>query len=84
MCHFIPKLNIIKTNATIVTIGDIDLYFSYETCVAVKSYKRDIAVQTDKKYSRTTTKHIKEMGAGNFKVIEHETFEKFLDELFRD
>lgn len=80
----IPQLKIIKANATIVEIGDIELYFSYETCVAMRNYPMDVAVQTDKKYSRTTTKHINEMGAGGFKVIEEKAFADLLDSLFKD
>lgn len=77
-----PKLRTVKNNATIIEFNDVELFFSYETCVAVRNYKTDTFVQTGQKYSKTTTKHIKEMGASEFKVLEQNEFAELLNTLF--
>lgn len=51
------RLNNIGTNKTELQIGDITILFSYNTPVA--ALVPDIGwIKTDKKYSKTTTKHI--------------------------
>ena len=59
-------------NAHVVGIGDHRFYFSYETCVAYES--PGLKVRTAKHYSRTTTKHLSQMGVADFPALEDELF----------
>lgn len=76
----IPKLKIIATNATEVTISDITLYFSYETCVAFSCPRGQF--KTEKRYSQTTSKHIGLFGAKEFTPCSDEEFNLLLNDLF--
>lgn len=55
-----PKIRIHGANQTEVNIGDITLYFSYETCVAFHLAGAGYFV-SENVWSRTTAKHISQM-----------------------
>lgn len=76
----IPKLKIIATNAIEVAIDDITLYFSYETCVAFSSPRGNF--KTEKRYSKTTSKHLGLFGAKEFTPCPDEEFNSLLNDLF--
>lgn len=76
----IPKLKTIANNATKITIDNITLYFSYETCVAFSCPSGQF--KTEKKYSQTTSKHIGLFGAKEFISCSDENFNKLLNDLF--
>lgn len=80
----IPKLRLLKANQTIVEFEKVSLYFSYETCVALRNYDTMQNLVTTQSYSRTTSKHINEMGAGNFTKVSPEEFAKVLQDIFKD
>lgn len=75
-----PTLKIIATNAIEVCVGGITLYFSYETCVAFSSPFGDY--RTNKKYSKTTTKHLNLLGVTHFTEIDDTLFKQRLHETF--
>ena len=76
----IPKLKIIATNATEVSIDKITLYFSYETCVAFSSPEGRF--KTEKRYSQTTSKHLGLFGAKEFTPCSEEVFNSLLTDSF--
>jgi hypothetical protein len=76
----IPKLKIIASNATEVTIGNTTLYFSYETCVAFSCPSGNF--KTEKRYSQTTSKHLGFFGAKEFTPCSDEVFNSLLNDLF--
>lgn len=76
----IPKLKIIANNATKVTIGNITLYFSYETCVAFSCANGQF--KTEKRYSQTTSKHLGLFGAKEFIPCPEEEFNSLLNNIF--
>lgn len=47
-------------NMTTVDVGNRTLYFSYETCIAARIGVR--CVRRDRTYSKTTAKHMGQMG----------------------
>lgn len=50
-------LKSVGSNQTTLTVGDVVVFFSYETPVA--AFVTGLGwIRTDKKYSKTTTKHI--------------------------
>lgn len=51
------KVRIIGPNQTEVTVGDVSIFFSYETPVAAHSPKLGW-MQDATKYSRTTSRHV--------------------------
>lgn len=63
-----------NTEARVLTLGPHRLYFSYETLVA---YAGPLgAATTSKKWSVTTSKHIREMGADRLPRIDQEELER--------
>ncbi len=60
-------------NRTVVSIGVADYFFSYSTCVAFRKGKR--RARRDHNYSRTTAKHMGQMGVTNWPQLNDETFE---------
>lgn len=79
----IPKLKNIANNATSVIINDIELFFSYETCIGFYDHNTDKGYQTEKSYSRTTAKHRTLMGIKNYEVLSDETMLKQLEEALK-
>jgi len=78
----IPKLKNIASNATEVTIGDITLYFSYETCVAFSCPAGNF--KTEKKYSQTTSKHMGLFNVKEFMSCSEELFQALLKDTFKE
>lgn len=78
----IPELKIVYPNATKVTIGDINLYFSYETCVAFSCPSGQF--KTEKYYSKTTNKHLTLFGAKEFTSFSEEVFNSLLKNVFKN
>lgn len=62
-------------NQNLVTIGDNDFYFSYNTCVAVRNKDGEFRIQSP---SITTTRHMQKMGVSNFLLISEEEFSQYL------
>jgi hypothetical protein len=68
------KLKVIGSNQTEVTTKSGDAYlFSYNTLVAARTMGG--AFKTDKKWSRTTQKHINAWGGKNFATKPQEWFD---------
>lgn len=53
------KLKQIQANLALVQLGNMEVFFSYETPVVLKQAISSYAVVTDQFYSATTTGHIK-------------------------
>ncbi len=66
----IVSLRQASNNASVVKIGYLQLYFSYGTCIAFDINKpgdyRHAFHPDYRKFSTTTSKHIREMGLTNF------------------
>lgn len=60
------KLITLGSNQTLVTIGDNEFYFSYNTCVAVHNKEGNFRIQSP---SRTTTRHMRQMGVSDFSLV---------------
>lgn len=71
----IPKLNQLGPNQTRISMGHCVFWFSYETCVAFESYKTGIQMRREKAHSRTTARHISQMGVKDFPAFSDEAFE---------
>lgn len=53
------KVKPVTKNMTVVTVGDVDILFSYETAVAYARKNSKAYVSEDYiRFSRTTTRHI--------------------------
>ncbi len=50
-----------------------EFYFSYKTLVAARVGNR--CVRTEKKWSRTTSKHLSQMGVGGWEQVSQEELE---------
>jgi hypothetical protein len=79
------KLKHIKPNCTVLTFGDIEILFSYETPVVVvdRRYGRFNAYVTTAKHSVTTSRHVnaflKEQDPKCKLSKDQEFFDKLLD-----
>lgn len=69
------KLISLGCNQNLITIGNNDFYFSYNTCVAVRNKDGEFRIQSP---SITTTRHMQQMGVSNFLLISEEEFTKYL------
>lgn len=67
------SLQQLQTNFTYVTIDDKELYFSYNTLVAVSTLEG--SYKTSTKYSATTTRHMNKHGLKNWKELDQQTLE---------
>lgn len=67
------------SNQSMVEAENGTLYFSYSTCVAahLKGYG---ACRTDRKYSKTTSKHLGQMDVKHWPEVEEEEFRRRLAE----
>lgn len=76
-------INVINpvTNTTVVAIKDLRVYFSYETIVAVQYVLNTQLVQkrTNIKYSKTTNKHLSQLGVSTWDQISHENLEQMIE-----
>lgn len=59
-----PKLKTLSPNLTEVSIGLIDYYFSYETCVAARLPGMGLVVSQNV-WSKTTGKHLNTIDGGS-------------------
>lgn len=57
-----------NTQAHIVDLGDVELFFSYETLIAVRTPTLRQRVRNS--WGPTTGRHFNEMGCGGFDVVE--------------
>ena len=64
-----------NTNARVVTIKMTELFFSYETLIAVRSVEGCYRVENS--WGPTTGRHINEMSCRNFKVVSREKLQDF-------
>jgi hypothetical protein len=62
-------------NQNLITIGNDEFYFSYNTCVAVRNAYGEFRIQSP---SATTTRHMQQMGIINFPLISEEEFTQYL------
>lgn len=65
-----------NTKAYIVTVGEHDLYISYETVIAYNGPRTRFRM--DNVWGPTTGRHMKEMGVYNYPTLSPEDFEKSL------
>jgi hypothetical protein len=70
------------SNCTEVTIGEITLYFSYETCVGFHHASTG-TVLSENIWSRTTGKHLTGFGSKDCR-IPHAEFQKKLEEVTKN
>jgi hypothetical protein len=57
-----------KTQAHIVTVGDHEFYFSYETCVAYRG--PDYQCRIPNHWGPTTERHFREMGLEHWPMVD--------------
>ena len=66
-----------NTQAHIVTLGNHDFYFSYETCIA---YCGPLGTGRLQNYwGPTTSRHLSDMGCKNWPVLDDAAFEAMLE-----
>lgn len=70
------KLKIIQNNLYKVTLGEIEIYFSYETPIALIT--RNIQIISENIWSNTTARHIAKVKRDNGVLFEVNN-EEFLD-----
>ena len=73
------SLRQVKDNFSMVTIGNLDLYYSYETIVAFRDGHTLKGSQNV--WSRTTGNHLNEIGISKDERIKAELFDKELKEV---
>lgn len=73
------SLKIEKPNFTVISIGDTDFYFSYETIVAVRT--NDKLYCTASEYSQTTAKHLNAIEPNKNKRTPADEFNKMLNSI---
>lgn len=70
------SLRVIRENLTEVTIGNLDLYYSYDTIVAYRDGMGLIGSQNV--WSNTTGKHLNELGITKEERIKADKFDEML------
>lgn len=68
-----------KENMNVVTIGEHELFFSYETLVAYRNNVAGLKLRTAKKFSVTTSKHLAQFGVSDWPQIGQTELENFAD-----
>lgn len=71
-----PKLTQLGSNQCLINMDNCIFWFSYETCVAFHDRKAGVRVKRNQSYSRTTAKHMSQMGVKDFPEVSDEEFEK--------
>ena len=66
-----------------IDIGNITLYFSYNTIVAFRSYEHGLVI-SENNWGRTTGKHLNWINDNKKLRISHEEFEQKLTELLKE
>jgi hypothetical protein len=61
-----------KTEARVVSIGNNEYFFSYQTCIAFrgKSGGRSYSIRVPNSWGPTTGKHFKEMHCDRFELVD--------------
>lgn len=76
-----------NTNARVLTWGECEVFFSYETPIAYRGPDPNAfgpdgpyttAIRIANTFSRTTARHFRELGCANFQVVSQETFDAVL------
>jgi len=75
--HGIPGRN---TKAYIVTIGDLELFVSYETIIAARTLYERARLRND--WGPTTGRHINEMGLKDWPIVTEEELNRIATEAF--
>lgn len=74
------KLSIFGANQTVITIGNNEIFFSYDTPVA--AFVSGIGyVKTEQKFSATTSKHINSWAGKNAPTKPQSFFDNFTNEI---
>lgn len=73
------QLKNISPNLNVVSVGDVDFYFSYETLVAFDDGAERVC--SENVWSATTAKHLNAIQSDKSKRIPHEEFKERADEL---
>lgn len=69
------RLESLGSNQTLVTIGNDEYYFSYNTCMAIRNKEGEFRIKSP---SVTTSRHMNKMGVSDFLLIPEEEFNKHL------
>lgn len=65
-----------RTQAYTVCLGDVSLYFSYQTCIAFRAGAHRYRLENH--WGPTTGKHLSLLGVRDFEVLPDEDFAKLL------
>lgn len=76
------KLVTLAPNVHELRINGVDVTFSYETPIAVANMNGDIAIQTSKKFSATTTRHQNKHVPANWARVSQDTLEMAISHLY--
>ena len=71
-----PQIIMNESNHQIIDIGEKRYYFSYMTCVAFADFSKDIRIRRESSYSKTTARHMSNMGVKNWDTVEDDVFEQ--------
>ena len=71
-----PQIIMNESNHQIIEIGEKRYYFSYMTCVAFADFSKGIRVRRESSYSKTTARHMSNMGVKNWDTVEDAMFEQ--------
>jgi len=63
-----------NTKAHIVTVGDAEYFFSYQTCIAYRDM--EVRARIANHWGPTTGRHFREMGCADFPMITDEEFKR--------
>ena len=70
-----------NTKAHVVTVGEKEYFFSYQTCIAFRGSNGTSeyrAVRIENSWGPTTGRHFKELGCSNFETVSGEEFERII------
>ena len=69
-----------NTKAHIVTVGDMEYFFSYETCIAIRGEQHGVFVKARlaNHWGPTTGRHFNELGCKDFPVLPDDEFERLI------
>ena len=69
-----------NTKAHIVTVGAMDYYFSYETCIAMRGTSHGVYVEArlPNYWGPTTGRHFNEMGCKDFPQLDQNDFDALI------
>lgn len=73
------QLTKIMNNFHVLTIGAHELYFSYETLIAIAH--KEVAMVSENIWSQTTGKHINYLKREGFQIIDNQSLQQYSDEI---